>query len=253
MDRSPADRILEEWNAVTNQARRPDSAPRRATVRGGLAGAGLAGASLLVIGALIAVVWLGRPGSGPTGDIGGQPSTSPSATPVATPSASPSASPSPTATPVATPTPTPTPTAHPTPGTPTSCAPAALAARITMWEGAAGSRIADVEVTNTGTIPCTLATMDQPQLVDGKGSVLIDGTAPGASPTLTIAPGGVLKTLVRASNYCGPAPLPPTSVAFVVKNGRFQATPVSPTDATVPPCNGDPGSAGSIDMQPWAR
>ena len=67
MDRSPADRILEEWNAVTNQARRPDSAPRRSTVRGGLAGAGLAGASLLVIGALIAVVWLGRPGSGPTG------------------------------------------------------------------------------------------------------------------------------------------------------------------------------------------
>ena len=56
---------------MTNQARRPDSAPRRSTVRGGLAGAGLAGASLLVIGALIAVVWLGRPGSGPTGDIGG--------------------------------------------------------------------------------------------------------------------------------------------------------------------------------------
>ena len=253
MDRSPADRILEEWNAVTNQARRPDSAPRRATVRGGLAGAGLAGASLLVIGALIAVVWLGRPGSGPTGDVGGQPSSSPSATPVATPSASPSPSPSatPSATPAATPTPTPTPTARPTLGT-TSCLPAALAARITMWEGAAGSRIADVEVTNTGPVHCTLATMDRPQLVDGKGSVLIDGTAPASSPTLTIAPGGVLKTLVRASNYCGPDPLPPTSVAFVVANGRFQATPVSPTDATVPPCNGDPGSAGSIDMQPWA-
>ena len=39
---------------------------------------------------------------------------------------------------------------------------------------------------------------------------------------------------------------------MIAKTGRFQATPVSPTDATVPPCNGDPGSAGSIDMQPWA-
>jgi Protein of unknown function (DUF4232) len=253
MDRSPADRILEEWNAVTNQARRPDSAPRRSTVRGGLAGAGLAGASLLVIGALIAVVWLGRPGSGPTGDVGGQPSSSPSATPVATPSPSPSPSPTPSATPVATPTPRPTPTAQPTREAAASCAPTALAARITMWEGAAGSRIAHVEVTNTGPVGCTLATMDQPQLIDGKGSVLIDGTASGTSPTLTIAPGGVLKTLVRASNYCGPDPLPPTTVAFVIKNGRFEATPVSPTDATVPPCNGDPGSAGSIDMQPWAR
>jgi hypothetical protein len=250
MDRSPADRILEEWNAVTNQARRPDSAPRRAGVRGGLAGAGLAGASLLVIGALIAVVWLGRPGSGPSGDVGGQPSSSPSATPLVTPSPSPS--PTPSASPVATPTATPTPTAKPTLGAPEACAPAALAARITLWEGAAGSRIAHVEVTNTGPARCKLATMDQPQLIDGKGSVLIDGTAPGVSPTLTIAPGGVLKTLVRASNYCGPDPLPPTSVAFVVANGRFQATPASATDATVPPCNGDPGSAGSIDMQPWA-
>ena len=252
MDRSPADRILEEWNAVTNQARRPGSAPRRSTVRGGLAGAGLAGASLLVIGALIAVVWLGRPGSGPTGDVGGQPSSSPSATPIVTPSPSPSPSATPSASPVATPSPTPSPTAKPTLAAPQACTPSELAARITMWEGAAGSRIAHVEVTNTGPTRCKLATMDRPQLVDGKGSVLIDGTAPGTSPTLTIAPGGVLKTLVRASNYCGPDPLPPTSVAFVVANGRFQATPVSPTDATVPPCNGDPGSAGSIDMQPWA-
>ena len=169
MDRSPADRILEEWNAVTNQARRPNSAPRRSTVRGGLAGAGLAGASLLVIGALIAVVWLGRPGSGPTGDVGGQPSSSPSATPIVTPSPSPSPSATPSASPVATPTPTPTPTAKPTLAAPQACAPSELAARITMWEGAAGSRIAHVEVTNTGPTRCKLATMDRPQLVDGRG------------------------------------------------------------------------------------
>jgi len=252
MDRSPVDRILEEWNAVTKQARRPDSPPSRSTVRGGLAGAGLAGASLVVLAVVVAVVWLGR-GNGPAGDVGGQPSASPSAitTPVPTPSASPSPTALATPSPTPAPTPTPVPTAAPTTG---PCHASNLAARITMWEGAAGSRIAHVEVTSNAPTPCTMRALDRPQLVDGKGSVLIDGTNPAASATLTIAPGGVLKTLVRASNYCGPNPVAPTSVAFVLAGnaGRLVATPVSPTDATVPPCNGDPGSAGSIDMQPWA-
>ena len=47
---------------------------------------------------------------------------------------------------------------------------------------------------------------------------------------------------------------PPVSVAFVLTGGgRIVATPFSPTDATLPPCNGAPGSAGDIEMQPWAR
>jgi len=254
MDRSPVDRILEEWNAVTNQARRPDSPPRRATVRSGLAGAGLAGASLLVVGALIAVVWLGRPGTGPgTGSVGGSPSTAPSptATALPTPSAGPSATPAPSAAPVATPSPTPT---ESPPRTAGACEPVDLAARITSWEGAAGSRIANVELTNTGSGSCSIRTLDRPQLVDGKGSVLIDGSNPSASATLKLAPGDVVKALVRDSNYCGPDPVAPVSVAFVLRGGgRVVATPVSPTDATVPPCNGDPGSPGSIDMQAWAR
>ena len=95
--------------------------------------------------------------------------------------------------------------------------------------------------------------MDKPQLVDGHGSVLIDGVAPGSSSSLTVAPGDVLKTLVQDANYCGPDPAAPVSVAFVqASGGRFVATPLSPTDATVPPCNG-PGSPADIEMQPWAR
>ncbi len=256
MDRSRSDRILEEWNAVTSQARRPDSPPRRVTVRGGLAGTGLAGASLLVVGLVIAVVWLGRPGPGPTGVVGGSPSTppTPSVTPLATPSPSPTAMPSPTpsATPFATPTakPSPTPTPIPTIG---PCDPATLAGRVTQWEGAAGHRIADLELTNAGSSRCTVKAMAKPQLVDGRGSVLIDGSSPPDSALLTVAPGKVLKTLVDTSNYCGPAPRAPVSVAFVLNGGgRIVATPVSPTDATVPPCLGSPGSAGGIQMQPWA-
>ena len=108
-------------------------------------------------------------------------------------------------------------------------------------------------MTNAGAAKCKVATLDKPQLVDGHGSVLIDGVAPGSSSSLTLAPGDVVKTLVQDANYCGPDPAAPVSVAFVINGGgRFVATPLSPTDATVPPCNG-PGSPADIEMQPWAR
>ena len=254
MEPSRVDRILEEWAAVTGRAHRPDSSPRRSGVTAGRAGATLAGAGLVVAALVIAVAVMGR--VGPNGGIGAVTSPSPAATatPAATASPTPSPSPTPTASPSPTASPTPTPTPTPTP-VPTigPCDPGSLAARITAWEGAAGHRIADVELTNAGTVTCRLATVAKPQLIDGHGSVLIDGTDPGPSKTLTIAPGDVVKTFVQDANYCGPDPVAPVSVAFVLDGGgRFVATPLSPTDATVPPCNGTPGSAGDIEMQPWA-
>jgi len=133
------------------------------------------------------------------------------------------------------------------------CDNATLAARITLWEGAAGHRIAHVELTNTGSSACVVRATLRPQLVDGNRSVLIDGAAPaGSDPLLTLAPGKTLKTLVQDGNYCGPAPVAPVSVAFVLADGSYVlAAPVSPTDATVPPCLGS-GSKADIEMQPWA-
>jgi len=126
-------------------------------------------------------------------------------------------------------------------------------AKITMWEGAAGSRIADVEVANTGRVACLLEKLERPQLIDAAGRVLIDGTPPTAGGVLELAPGARATTLVDASNYCGAAPVPPVRVAFVLRDGkRFVAGPPTPTDATVPPCNG-PGQPAAIGMQPWAR
>ncbi len=250
MDPSRPDRILEEWNAVADGARRPSTPPRRVTIRAGSAGLSLAGVGLVAVVLLATAVWLGRPGS--TGPGGVVPSGSPSATIVETPA--PSASPAPTPTP--SPTPAPTPTVAPTPtATPTidACAPAALAAKITLWEGAAGSRIADIEVTNSGRDTCTLEKLERPQLIDGAGRVLIDGTAPTSGGVIELASGGRATTLVEASNYCGAAPVPPVRVAFVLRDGkRFIAAPPTPTDATVPPCNG-PGQPAVIGMQPWAR
>lgn len=117
-----------------------------------------------------------------------------------------------------------------------------------------GSRIADVELTNTGAA-CRLAVMAQPQLVEGHGAILINGPAPTNKATLTLALGTLIKTMVKVSNYCGPAPVAPVSLAFVLAGGagRILAQPVSPTDLTgLPPCNGAPGSAGSVEMQAWA-
>ena len=81
--------------------------------------------------------------------------------------------------------------------------------------------------------------MDRPQLVDGRGAVLIDGADPTTSSSLTINRGQKVTALVNASNYCGTAPVPPVTVDFVLSDGRkIKAAPLSPADATVPPCNG---------------
>jgi hypothetical protein len=236
MDPSRSDRILHDWDEVAGEARRPVAPPRRVVVRGGLSATSLAGAVVIVAALLIAVAWFGRPVSDdPTGGI-----------PLPPPSGSPTAEP----------TPGPTPSQGPfaTPGI-ASCVPADLAARTTMWEGAAGNRIAHVELTNTGSRSCTLQTMNRPQLVDAQGSVLIDGSESPTSADITFVPGGVVTTLVQAGNYCGPAPVLPLSVAFVLSEGRMVATPPSPpppSDLALPPCLGAPDSPGAIEMHPWA-
>jgi hypothetical protein len=225
MDPSRPNRILDDWTAVANAARRPAAPPRPVVVRSGLPGATLAGASLVIVGLVVAGVLLGRPG--PNDAIGSSPS------PVGPTASAPTSSPARSG---------------------GACQPGDVDARITLWEGAAGSRIADVELTNTGATPCDLETMAKPQLVSGRGDILIDGSTPRSTAVITLAPGEIVKTLVRASNYCGPAPEPPVSVAFVTSyEALFVATALSPSDTTLPPCNGAPGSAGAIEMQPWGR
>lgn len=143
--------------------------------------------------------------------------------------------------------------AVPTPGLP--CDAGSLVARVIRWEGAAGSRIASVDLANAGSVPCLVFSLARPQLLDGTVTVLIDGGQPSTSPPLLVQPGAVLKTEVRASNYCGPVPAAPVTVAFVIQDGlgRVVAVPTTATDTSgVPPCNGAAGSPGSIDMQPWA-
>jgi hypothetical protein len=222
------DRILEEWAAVARSAPRPESPARRIVVRSGLPAATLSGALVIVAAVAVAGILLGR--GAPNGIAGSSASAPPNPTvPIA--SDAPGGSPATTT---------------------GSCEPAGLSARITLWEGAAGSRIAHVQLTNAGSSPCVLEDVEHPQLVDGNGLVLIDGKTVQGGAERVVAPGATLQTLVSASNYCGSAPRPPVSVAFVLGDGqRLVADPAAPDDATVPPCMGA-GAAASIDMHAWA-
>ena len=138
---------------------------------------------------------------------------------------------------------------------PPRCLGSQLSARIVDWQGAAGSRIADVELVNTSFSACTIRNYPRVRLVGAHGTILINGHA--ASTTATshvLARLGFLKTEVSDSNYCGPSYAKPVTLVFVLPGtlGRVVAIPVSPTDTTgVPPCLGAAGSAGHISMHAW--
>jgi hypothetical protein len=209
---------------------------------------GLAAGALVVI---VAGVFLTNQAGGPgaTGSAGagaGTGSSGPSAGPsagssVAAPSTAPSTAPaSPTVAPA---TPVPTLAAN------RPCLTSQLSARIVSWKGAAGNRIADVRVTNEGPVKCILAGNPRVQLRGSDGAVLIDsstngGGAPSSSGTgaIDVPSVGAVTTEVDASNYCGPAPALPITVAFILPAGAgtVVAKPAPGTDDAfaVPPCNG---------------
>ena len=145
------------------------------------------------------------------------------------------------------------PTATPAPMAMRACTPNDVDAVITAWDGAAGSRIATVELHQIGATPCAVDPLPQPWLADGGGTPLLTGKA-GTGTPITFAPGEVLHTLVQVGNYCGPEPAAPVTVAFTQGDATFVATALSRTDLSgVPPCNGEAGPTNDIAMHPWAR
>lgn len=256
MDRDPVKRLLDDWDSVASAARPPAAAPQRGSAGAVRSTLGLLGAAAAAVIVVIGVVWLGGRIS-PT-QVGGSPSPSASGNvAVVSPSASPSPTLAPSPSPAATPSPTPLllpATPSPAPG----CDPADLAAAITAWDGAAGSRIATVTLTVNASAPCTVPTTARPALIDGHRAVLAQGritNGNGGSAEvgrILVNPGDVLTTLVQVSNVCGAPPAPPVTVAFDLGGAVLIATPLSPTDDTVPPCNG-PSLPASIEMHPWSR
>ena len=133
-----------------------------------------------------------------------------------------------------------------------ACAPAVLAARIDHWEGAAGHRIASVELTSSAAGPCALLEVTRVTLVGRNGSPLINGEVRNVS-SVSIAPGEKLQTLVEDGNYCGTGAQEPLTLVFEFgAAGRVTAAPSTGGLSGDPGCNG-PGQPGTIDMQPWTR
>ena len=196
------------------------------------------------------------------------PLESASGSPVAEVSASPSDSPSVSASPIdsASPpssSPTTSPSPSPTTAPITGCKSTQLKAQVTLWQGAMGSQIASVKITNIGSVKCKVRGTPETQLVGADGTVLIDSKDQGASGlphlsssdiTWTMGPLGALKTEVQVSNYCGSAvPSLPTTVAFILPSHLGRLVAVAKSGGGVPPCNGNPGDKGSAAMNGWVK
>jgi hypothetical protein len=218
----------------------------RSTWRGpALFGAGVLAAAAVVVLAL-GVIRLGPPNEP---EVGSQPTPS---APVATPSA-------PLATPSVAPSPSPSTVAEVT-----ACRAADLEGRILSWQGAAGNRIAEVEITNRGTVACIIQGTPGLQLVDANDRVLIDSATAGPSgkphaaptdPSFELASDDKVSTEVQASNYCGATPTPPIDIVFDLPSsgGQLVATPAEGVSSgeAVPPCNGP--VPGAIAMNGWRQ
>jgi hypothetical protein len=245
MDRRPSDRVLEEWDSVTRNVQRPEEAPRRRAVRGSFGLMTLVPLAALALVVAVGVIWLGGRETG----VGGR-SPAPTSS-VLTADASPpaSATPAPSAPASASPSAVPTPSLTPEPSL--GCQ---VTARIVSWEGAAGSRIATVELKNDGPEPCTLPAVARPILIDGSGGPLALGAAPADPGTIELESGAIAHGLVQVSNICPVKPVvAPVTIVFDLGDGvSITAQPLSAGDATVPPCNG-PTQPSEIQMQPWTR
>ncbi len=231
--------------------------------------------SIGVLATLVVVIAVGiwrfgppsQPGVGP--GVGSAASPSPTTVPSTSPAASANPAPSPSASPFPSSSPSPSPSRSEVPSPSPSesvgaCRAIALTGQILGWGGAAGSRIADVEITNATGPTCLVRGTPGLQLVDASGRVLIDSLAAGpdgqphvapGDPTLELAPGGRVRTEVQVSNYCGAVPTPPITIAMTLPSGggRLLVVPgpgVSSAEA-VPPCLGS--TASNIAMNGWRR
>lgn len=195
---------------------------------------------------------------------GGSPSAAVTSPAPASPDVTVTPSSEPTTAPAsATPAPTASPTPSPTPVPVLACTAAQLSAKIISADAGMGSQFATVKVTNISNTTCFVRGTPRVQLVDGSGAILIDSKDAGASglphvlpgdPRIKLAKGASAKTDIASSNYCGGITTSdPVTVALILPKGLGRLVAAPGSGAGVPPCLGDPGSAGSISMNGWRK
>jgi hypothetical protein len=132
-----------------------------------------------------------------------------------------------------------------------ACARAGVAATSGGWGGGAGSRGADVQVTNTGGAPCRLPPRPAVVLLDANGvSVLQSTPAVGGEP-ITLAPGGAASFSFITANWCDPAVALPVrpSVVLTAEAVAISDLPVATID-DLPACIGE-GQPATISATDW--
>jgi hypothetical protein len=134
-----------------------------------------------------------------------------------------------------------------------ACATDAIRAQSDGWGGAAGSRGADVVVTNAGEAACSLPPRPAIAIFDNQGQVVLQSRPePGGEPP-TLDPGGTATFSFLVSNWCDQSATLPFHVTVVMADGPvgISGVPIESLD-DLPPCNGpgEPASASATDWTP---
>jgi hypothetical protein len=120
-----------------------------------------------------------------------------------------------------------------------------------MWEGAAGSRIADIRLTNRVDIPCDVPAIESIEYASDDGTKLI-GPVAVQIPAITLDARESVTSMVRVSNYCGLAPRGSIGLGFFFETRMYMVTgwPFEQRDIAIAPCN-DPDAPGTLEMEAW--
>ena len=170
-------------------------------------------------------------------------------------SMAPTAPASATATPAPTVAPTPEPTTAPavTPATGSGeCAPDDLRVDGGPWEASAGSRFAELTVTNQGNAACTLPAQPSVAVADATGSVLIATDPAGDAAGPSLAAGATARFSLQFANWCDPAAAMPARILLLIAGGGIDVADLAlPTADDMPPCNG-PDQPPSLTATEWS-
>ncbi len=127
----------------------------------------------------------------------------------------------------------------------------ALAATSSGWGGAAGSRGADVTVTNEGALPCTLPPVPATAILDASGSVVLQSDVRVGASQPTLEPGASATFSLLMSNWCDESVALPLRIAVVLPDS---AAPIAGLPAEtiddLPQCLG-PGQPATLSTTDW--
>jgi hypothetical protein len=154
---------------------------------------------------------------------------------------------------------------EPTPGTepasaqPASTPPAAVdacprsgvAASSTGWGAAAGSRGAEVTVTNAGSSPCVLPSTPGVAVFDAAGNIVLQSPPRPVGQPRTLGVGESIGFSLLFANWCDQSVALPVQLGVVLvgEAAPIQGLPGQTID-DLPPCNG-PGQPAEITTTEW--